>query len=141
MRRYLVQLTPSERRELEHLVAGGQTAAPRLRRAQILLNADAGQPHQTISDVLRVAYSTVTRVCRDFQRLRLEVLDHQHSQRVYPRCLDGASEAHLIALACSAPPAGQVRWTLRLLQTTLVRSGLVAQISYETIRTTLKKTP
>jgi hypothetical protein len=140
MQRYPVQLTSAERTELEHLIRAGHAAARHISRAQILLNADAGQPRQQISGLLHVAYSTVTRVCRDFQRLRLDVLTHKSPMRAYPRCLDGGTEAHLIALACSSPPAGRVRWTLRLLQTELVRSGQVVQVSHETIRTTLKKT-
>jgi hypothetical protein len=60
--------------------------------------------------------------------------------RVYPRTLDGAGEAHLVALTCSTPPAGAGRWSLRLLADRLVELGYSERISHETVRRTLKKT-
>jgi hypothetical protein len=66
-------------------------------------------------------------------------LQRRMPERVYPRTLDGAQEAHLIALACSAPPVGHARWTLRLLAGELVRLEVVEAISYETVRRTLKQ--
>jgi len=61
--------------------------------------------------------------------------------RVYPRVLDGMAEAHLVAVACSDPPPGRERWTLRLLAAELVRLEVVETVSYETVRRTLEQTP
>jgi len=67
-------------------------------------------------------------------------LERKRPDRVYARKLDGAGEAHVVALACSAPPAGRERWTLRLLADELVRLEVVEEISYETVRRTLQQT-
>ena len=67
-------------------------------------------------------------------------LERKAADRVYPRALDGAAEARLIALACAAPPVGRERWTLRLLADQLVRLEVVEAVSHETVRQTLKKT-
>ena len=67
-------------------------------------------------------------------------LERKLPDRVSERRLDGAGEAHLLALACGAPPEGQARWTLRLLATELVRLEIVETVSYETVRRTLKQT-
>jgi transposase len=90
---------------------------------------------------LDVSTSTVSRVRRQFVQTGLEAtLARKRPDRVYERRLDGAQEAHLIALACSTPPDGQSQWSLRLLADELVHREVVATISYETVRQTLKKT-
>ena len=68
-------------------------------------------------------------------------LERKRPDRVYARVLDGTAEAHLVALACSEPPAGRERWSLRLLADGLVRLEVVEAVSYETVRRTLKQTP
>ena len=67
-------------------------------------------------------------------------LDRKAPDRVYPRRLDGAAEAHPVALACGAPPTGRERWTLRLLADELVRLEVVETVSYETVRRTFEQT-
>lgn len=85
--------------------------------------------------------STVLRVRRQFVEEGLAAtLDRKRPDRIYGRLLDGAAEAHLIALACSTPPAGAARWSLRLLADELVRLEVVETIAYETVRQELKKT-
>lgn len=83
----------------------------------------------------------MSRVRRSFVEQELDAaLDRKAPDRVYPRVLDGAAEAHLIALACSDPPAGRERWTLRLLADELVRLDVVDTISYETVRRAFSQT-
>jgi hypothetical protein len=85
--------------------------------------------------------ATVARVRRQFVESGLEAaLERKAPDRVYERKLDGAAEARLVALACSAPPAGRQRWTLRLLADALVRLEVVEDVSHETVRRTLKQT-
>jgi len=117
-----------------------------LTRARILLKADhgeggAGWSDAAIAGALDVHPATVLRVRRQFVSDGLSAtLERKRPDRVYERRLDGSQEAHLVALVCSAPPDGQMRWTLRLLAAELVQLEVVAAISYETVRQTLKKT-
>jgi len=117
-----------------------------LTRARILLKADHGEGGPGWSDAavagaLDVNLSTVLRVRRQCVREGLEAtLNRKRPDRVYVRHLDGEAEAHLIAVACSPPPDGQARWSLRLLADELVRLEVVETISYETVRRTLKQT-
>ena len=85
--------------------------------------------------------STVQRIRRQFVEEGLAAaLARKRPDRVYERRLDGRREAHLVALACSAPAAGQARWSLRLLADELVRLEVVEAVSHETVRRALKKT-
>ncbi len=100
-----------------------------------------GWSDAAIAGALDVNPSTVLRVRRQFAAEGLEpTLERKRPDRVYERALDGAAEAHLIALACSAPPEGRERWSLRLLAGELVRLEVVAAVSHEAVRRTLKKT-
>lgn len=143
---YVVRLTEDERRGLERVVSTGQTAARTLSHAHILLKADTGAAgpgwrDEQITAAFGVSASTVVRVRRRYATRGLEAALHrQRPRRVYRRCLDGEQEAHLVALACSTPPAGRKRWTLRLLAQRAVVLELVEEVSYETVRRVLKKT-
>lgn len=143
---YIVKLTQEERDLLHQLVAAGKAAARRLTHARILLKADSseGQPNWSdadISEALEVSLSTVARVRERFVEEGLAAaLNPRAQQNRRPRRLDGANEAHLIALACAPPPAGQQRWTLRLLADKMVELEHVESLSHETVRRTLKKT-
>ena len=89
---------------------------------------------------LDVGASTVARVRQTFVETGLSAaLARQSPQRVYERALDGAAEAHLIALTCSTPPEGAGRWSLRLLADRMVELEYVEAVSHETVRRTLKK--
>lgn len=144
--KYAVKLTEAERARLRTLVGRGTAPARRLTRARILLKANHGEggPGWTdaaIATALEVHPTTVARVRREYVERGLEAaLERKLPERTYERRLDGAGEARLAALACSAPPAGQTRWTLRLLADELVRLEVVERISYETVRRTLKQT-
>jgi transposase len=145
-KRYRVTLLESERDELRKLVSVGKSAAQKLVRARILLladQADGGPAHSDpeIVAALGCGRASVERIRKRFVEDGLDAaLNPKPSQRVYERKLDGQAEAHLIVLACGAPPEGRSRWTLRLLSDQLVVLEHVESVSYETVRRTLKKT-
>ena len=144
--KYAVELTEAERARLRTLVGSGEAPARLLTRARVLLKANQGEggPGWTdaaIAGALDVHPATVARVRCQFTEAGLAAaLERKRPDRVYERALDGAAEARLVALACSAPPAGRERWTLRLLAGELVRLEVVEDVSRETVRRTLKQT-
>lgn len=144
-KKYRVILTTEQREALQELIASGIAPARTLTHARILLKADEapGLPawsDATIAEMLEVSPPTVGRVRQRFQDAGLEAALHRkYPEREWERKLDGAQEAHLLALSCSEPPAGRERWSLRLLAEQMVTLGHVDEISYETIRRTLKK--
>ena len=144
--KYVVGLTPAQRRELERMARSGEHSARMLVRARILLKADAadGGPawdDASTAEALDCGARTVARVRKKFAQAGLDAALHQKKPtgRQY-RKLDGAQEARLVALACSPPPDGRARWTLKLLADRLVELEVVASVSDETVRRTLKKT-
>jgi transposase len=146
-KRYRVTLTPEERETLDHLLARGKADVRRLKHAQILLKADQveGGPawsDERIAEAFKVSVATAERVRQRFVEEGLEAAlrPYRTGTRLYTRKLDGAQEAHLIALACSRPLDGHARWTLRLLAQQMVDLADVDHLSYETVRQTLKKT-
>src|SRR3954469_24830088 len=143
--KYHVTLTEEERTRLEALTQAGRGAARTVTPAWISLKADArsGAPAWSdaqIRDAFGVGWSTIARVRRAVVADGLDsALYPKRPPPRLPTKLDGANEAHLIALACSTPPAGQERWTLRLLAEHFVTlEG--ERVSYETVRRALKKT-
>ena len=144
--KYAVYLTEAERAHLRTLIGSGEAAARRLTHARLLLKANPGEGGPAWSDAaiaqaLAVHPDTVARVRRADVDAGLEAaLARTLPDRVDARTLDGAAEAHLVAVACSSPPAGRERWTLRLLADALVRREVVDAVSYETVRRTLKQT-
>src|SRR5690348_4103703 len=145
-KKYPVRLTAQDRDYLESLIARGTAAARKLHHARILLKADEGSegpawPDQRIAEAVEVSQPTISRVRKQWAQEGLQAaLDRRMPRRDYRRKLDGAQEARLVALACSPPPSGQARWSLRLLADKLVELEIVEDISYQTVRTTLKKT-
>jgi len=145
-KKYRVTLTPEERVELERMTRTGKAAATKLTHARILLLADErpGEPARSdgqIIEALSVSKNTVCRVRERFvEQGFAAALVRKPSARTYARKLDGRGEAHLIALACSDPPAGRSDWTLQLLADRMVAMGQVDALSYETVRQVLKKT-
>lgn len=143
---YAVALPAAEREHLLDLIAAGTAPARKLTHARILLKADQGPDgpgwvDERIADALETSQPTVSRVRKQYVRQGLEAaLDRRPPGRVYERKLEGAQEARLIALACGAPPAGQVRWSLRLLADQLVELAIVETVSYQTVRRVLKRT-
>jgi transposase len=143
--KYIVRLTANERAELNDLIRTGKRAASVLTHARILLKADAGADGPSwddapIAEAVECGASTVYRVRQAFveEGLPAALFRKKPTGRQY-RKLDGVQEAHLIALACAAPPEGRTHWTLRLLADRLVELEVVASISPECVRMTLKK--
>ena len=146
LKKYRVALTAEERDELERLLAHGKADVRKIKHAQILLKADEadggpGWPDQRIAEAFNAGVVTIERVRRRFveEGLASALSPYRGGNRIYERKLDGTQEAHLIALACSAPPNGRARWTLRLLARRMVERAHVDTLSYETVRQTLKK--
>ena len=142
---YHVILTADERAALQTLITHGTAAARALTRARILFKADESPDGSAWTDAqiiaaLDVSRPTVARVRQRFVTERIAaVTRHPPPTRPAPK-VDGEQEAHLIALACSPPPRGRERWTLRLLADRYVVLGYGEAISHEWVRQTLKKT-
>ena len=144
-KKYIVRLSDEERRQLAELTRQGKAAAYKLRHAHILLKADAAGPAWTDAKIAESFSVSVYTVLSGRQRCVEQGLEaalnrkkQDHPSR--PPLLDGAGEARLIALRCSAPPAGHARWRLRLLADRAVAAAMVEAISHETVRQALKKT-
>ena len=132
--RYRVELSEVERGELRAMLSGGKHAARKLKRAQILLAADAGVADETIAISLDVGVSTVCRVKRRFVEGGVERALDEEPRPGAARKLTGKEEALLVATACASPPEGRARWTLELLAGEMVRLTAHASLSRETVR-------
>lgn len=140
MKRYVVDLEPEERDALLKLIRQGEAKARRLNRARILLKADEGLSDEQIAAMLDTGSATVGRVRQRFVEEGMEAALCERPRRGQRLKLSGRDEAHLVAVACSAAPDGQARWSLRLLADKVVELGLVESLSHETVRQVLKKT-
>lgn len=146
-KRYVVTLSADERTRLEALARAGKRSARTITRARILLLADQGPAgpgweDRRVAEALGCGHRTVERIRERFVTEGIDTaLSHRQPSRP-PRepVLDGAAEARLIALACSAAPDGRKAWTLRMLADKLVELEVVEAVSHETVRRTLKKT-
>jgi transposase len=141
-KKYMVDLTEKERKELERLTRSGKHSARRIRYGQALLKANAGWADEKISEALDISIRTMQRIRQRFVEEGMQVALGARSRkpRPYARKLDGEKEARLIALACSEPPEGHTRWTLRMLADRMVELCYVDTLCHETVRSTLKKT-
>lgn len=147
LKKYVVDLSADERERLIKLINTGKSPARLLMRARILLKADASDTGEGWSDsqiaaALETSVNTVGLIRQQLVQEGLEsVLTRKHSPASARRkVFDGAAEAKLIALACSAPPKGRTRWTLKLLEDKVVELNIVERASDNTIGRTLKKT-
>ena len=139
--KYVVRLTKEERDELQGIMRRGNVAAAKRTQGQMLLTANAGPEGSgptdaQVAQAINVATRAVNRVPKSYEEDGRSAPIERKPQRK----LDGAAEAHLVAVACSPPPAGQARWTLQLLSDKLVELEIVESISRECVRQTLKKT-
>ena len=146
-KKYRIHLTEAERLELKALVAAGKAAATKRQRAQILLAADEDHPGGAMKDE-DMARAVDVSVCT-VERTRCALAEHGlqiavHGWPVHRKLpgtkVDGWTEAHLIAAACSSPPEGRARWTLKLLGDHVVGLGLVDSLSPQTVARVLEKT-
>jgi len=145
MAKYIIHLTKLEREELLTIINMGSHTSQTFRSAYILLNCDEGKysekvTNEQVSKVLKIGMRTIDRVKKRFIEEGLEAtLERKATSRIYEAKADGEVEAKLIALCCSKPPKGQAKWSLRLLADKMVELKYVESISYETVRTVLKK--
>jgi hypothetical protein len=144
-KRYHVSLTPDQRTEATALLARGTAAALTVRHARILLHADEAVRRRVRGDrqvaaLCGVSPRTVARVRERFASDGFAVALHGRSHPGSAPKLSAAQEARLIALACTAPPAGRARWSVRLLAARAVELEELPPVSRELVRTTLKKT-
>ena len=147
VKKYVVRLNDEEREQLETLIRKGKGPARRLLKARILLKADVSDAGDGWSDhkiivALDTSASMVYRVRKQLVEEGFEAVLSRKPRvtPAVPRIFDGEKEAKLIALACSKPPQGYARWTLRLLENKVVELGIVDRASDSTIGRTLKKT-
>ncbi len=145
-KKYVVRLTTEERTYLESLIAAGAAPARTQTHARILLKADCGPagpawPDHAIREALEVSLPTIQRVRQTLVLAGFDAALHRKRPPPRPRKLDGHQEAHLITLACSAPPEGHKRWSLRLLTKRFIELEYVDSVGRETLRQVLKKTP
>lgn len=146
-KKYIVALTEAERQRLHEITTRGRASARKLIRAHILLKADQSPDtgpawtDEQISRTFNVDVTTVENVRKALVEDGFEAsLEHKKPSRTKPRKFDGDTEAHLFAVACSQPPEGRNRWTLRLLADKMVELEAFESVSYETVRNVLKKT-
>jgi transposase len=145
-KKYPVNLSETQRDDLKRLIASGTAPARKLTHARILLKADEGPEgdgwvDERIAEAVESSQPTVSRIRRQYFEEGLDAaLNRRPPKRQYHRKLDGEQEARLVALACSEPPGGRARWSLRLLADKLVELEVVEDISHQTVRRTLKKT-
>jgi transposase len=136
---YVVDLSEDERARLLALVKKGKVSARKVTRAHILLMAAEGAVDRAICGALHVSTTTVERIRKRFVEGGLDWALEERRRPGAKRKLDDKQEAYLIALACSKPPDGQRRWTLRLLADRMVKLEIVDEVSHETVRQTLKR--
>jgi hypothetical protein len=147
VKKYVVRLSLEEREYLDQLIRKGKSSAQRLMKARILLKADVGEGGEGWSDskiieALETSPSMLYRVRKQLVEEGFEAVlsRKQRATPAVPKIFDGEKEAKLIALTCSKPPKGYVRWTLRLLEEKVVELKIVDKASDNTIGRVLKKT-
>jgi hypothetical protein len=141
--KYPIDLTDQERERLEAITSYGRHSAQKITRARILLKADDGESDSAIAEALDCDRSTAWRTRKKFhERDRIKAIERKAPDRDYDTKLDGRDEAYLIRLACSEPPDGRSRWSLRVLaeQFENLDETDIKSVSHETVRQTLKKT-
>jgi transposase len=143
-KKYVVALDGEHRAALRRLISSGSAPAREQAHARVLLKADAGETDEEIAESVEVGLATVARVRRRFAGGGLNAAVSRRPQPPRPakRKLDGAAEAHLVALACSKAPDGHEHWTMQLLADRMVELRHVGEggVSDETVRRVLKKT-
>jgi len=146
MKKYIVELTTEERSQLKEIIHSERMAAHKRRHARMLLKLDQGPHGPGWPDTqVAAAFDCTARSAERLRRRLVErgceaALDHGNRGSYRVRALDGAAEAHLIALACGEAPDGRNRWTVRLLADQIVALGIVETCSRSSVHRVLKKT-
>ena len=146
MKKYIVTLSEDERKKLTELTGKGKHRSQTILNALILLGCDTGGfqtehlTNEEMSRVLNISMRKIDRLKKRFVEEGFDAaLDRKKGTRIYVKKTDGDFEAHLIALSCSEPPDGFVRWSLRLLADKVVELQYIDNISHESVRRILKK--
>jgi putative transposase len=137
---FCVRLKEEDRDELNQYLRRGKSSARSLTRARILLLADEGRSDDEIVEALKVSRTTVNRIRKRYCEGGLEFALHEKPRSGAPPKIDGRVEAQLTLLACSEPPEGRSKWTLRLLADKLIELEAVDSISHMSVHRLLKKT-
>ena len=136
---YCVGLNEEERKGLIRYLRRGKSSARSLTRARILLLADEGRDDEEIAETLKVSKSTANRIRKRYCESGLESALHEKARSGAPSKIDSRIEAKLIFIACSEPPDGRSKWTVRLLADKLVEMEVVESISHMSVQRLLKK--
>ena len=142
MIRYHIYLTQQEREELEAMVSKGKRKATSIRTAHVLLASDEANGRQSaiaISEAYHLSTKSVERIRRQFCQTGMDIFTAQPHKTRSDKRIDGSVEAHIIAICCSEPPAGQHRWKLQTIADKVVQLGILDQISATSVATVLKK--
>ena len=143
--KYRVQLSEKQRKKLKSICRFGETKARTLNRARILLLANENRPKGGLTDaqiggLLDVSQSVINRVRKRFVHSGVEAAISEKPRKGRPKKFTGTDRAKVTAIACSDPPQGRNKWSLRLIADRLVSLSLVEEISYQTVKRVLKKT-
>ncbi len=144
-KKHQTKLTDKQRKELKKLTTSGIASARKINRARILLLCDEDNPNgskndKEVAEILNISRATVVRIRQRFIEQGLPEALNEKSRSGKPQQLNGKQKAQVTALACSKPPTGYARWTLRLLATKLVELEMIEAISHKTVGEILKKT-
>jgi DNA-binding Lrp family transcriptional regulator len=144
-KRWVVELSQEEREQLEQLINKGKMAGYKIKHAHMLLKADEGEhgpswPDTRIAEAYNVSESTVRNLRKRLVEKGFEAALEREKRTNYSTKLDGEAEAKLIAIACSQPPEGYSRWSVRLLADRLVELEIVDAVSHMTVQRVMKKT-
>src|SRR3954462_11349642 len=142
MVRYHIYLTQQEREELEAMVSKGKRKATYIRTAHVLLASDQANGRQSaasISEAYHLSTKSVERIRRQFCQKGMDIFTPQPHKTRSDKKIDGSVEAHIIAICCSEPPAGQSRWKLQLVADKVVELGILDHLSATRVATGLKK--
>src|SRR3954467_10758895 len=143
MIKYRIYLTAEERQQLEAMVSKGKRKASAMRIAHVLLASDettGRQSESSISEAYHLSTKTVERIRQQFCERGMDIFSPQPRHTRSDKKIDGSVEAHILAICCSEPPAGQSRWKLQLIADRVVELGIVDHISSTSVATVLKKT-
>ena len=138
--KYIVDLSEDERAQLLGITRSGNSPARKFKRAQVLLKAHQGFNDGQIAQMLGVGMATVGRTRKRFVEEGLDRALTERPRAGRPLEIGGKQQAHIIAMACSEPPSGHARWSLRLLAEKVVELAIVESLSHEGVRKILKKT-
>jgi len=140
-KKYIVNLTEDERKKLEKVLTMRSCSKEKRIRAYALLKSAEGWADTKIQESYGISLSGMERLRKRFCEKKFESVVNRKERKTPPRCkkIQGAEEAHLIALCCGSPPSGRSGWSLRLLADKMVELEIFEKVSHESIRKTLKK--